>query len=61
VAPDLAASLESAAILTPYGIDIRYPGDFPNVLPGQEMDFFELAGQVREAVMAKLSLFLSEA
>jgi HEPN domain-containing protein len=58
VAPEMAVALEEAAILTPYGVDIRYPGDFPEVLPGQEAEVFQLASRVREAVMAALAPYL---
>jgi HEPN domain-containing protein len=59
VAPDMVTSLEQAVVLTPYGVDIRYPGDFPDVLPGREVEAFELASRVREAVIARLGPFLS--
>jgi HEPN domain-containing protein len=58
VAPDLAASLDEIEILTPYGVDVRYPGDLPELLPGTEQALFELAGRVRGAVMIELSSFL---
>jgi len=60
VAPELAASLEPAEVLTPYGVEIRYPGDFPDVLPGQEAAIFELTSRAREAVKGQLSSFLSQ-
>lgn len=53
-APETAESLAGAAVLTPYGVDIRYPGDFPEVIPGQEIVLYELAGRVRAAVKAML-------
>jgi HEPN domain-containing protein len=59
IAPELAASLEETEVLSPYGVDIRYPGDFPELLPGQENTVFELAGRAREAVIAQLASFLS--
>ena len=59
VSPELAASLEETEALTPYGVEIRYPGDFPELLPGQEKSVLELASRAREAVMARLSSFLS--
>jgi len=59
IAPELAASLEETEVLSPYGVDIRYPGDFPELLPGQEKTVFELASRARQAVMAQLSPFLS--
>ena len=60
LAPDLAASLEPAVALTPYGVDIRYPGDFPDVLPGQDAALFEVATAVRETVLARLQNFLHQ-
>jgi HEPN domain-containing protein len=60
IAPELAASLEETEVLSPYGVDIRYPGDFPELLPGQENTVFELASRTREAVMTQLSRFLSD-
>ena len=54
VAPEMAESLAGAAILTPYGVDIRYPGDFPEVIPGQETVLYELAGRVRTVVTTVL-------
>jgi HEPN domain-containing protein len=59
MAPELAASLEETEVLSPYGVDIRYPGDFPELLPGQEKTVFELASRARQAVTAQLSPFLS--
>lgn len=59
VAPGLAASLEGVDVLTPYGVDIRYPSDFPTVLPGEEIELFALATRARDAVMAELRSFLS--
>lgn len=58
VAPDLAASLEFAEALTPYGVEIRYPGDFPEIPPGQEAEIFELASRAREVLKEQLNSFL---
>jgi HEPN domain-containing protein len=58
VSPQLAISLADAVDLSPYGVDVRYPGDFPDVLVGAEKPLFDLARQVREAVMAELNPFL---
>ena len=60
VSADLAASLADAVALSPYGVDIRYPGDFPDVLIGGEKPLFDLAHRVREAVMAELNPFLHD-
>ncbi len=58
VAPELAASLEPAEALTPFGVEIRYPGEFPELAPGQEAELFELARRARDAVRAELRSFL---
>jgi HEPN domain-containing protein len=59
VTPEMASGLGEAAALTPYGVDIRYPDDFPDVLPGQERKAFEVASRAREAVLARLEPYLS--
>ncbi len=58
-APDLAITLEDIDELAPFGVEIRYPGDVPDLLPGQERDAFALATRARDAVMAELRSFLS--
>ena len=60
VAPELAASLAEVISLTPFGAEIRYPGDFPELLPGEERTFFELAMRTREAILAQLEPHLSK-
>jgi len=60
VRPRLAADLEDVKVLSPFGVTIRYPGDFPNLLPGQERMAFELAGRARAAVRAQLDPHPSE-
>jgi len=50
----LAASLADADLLTPFGVEVRYPGDKPELLPGGTAEFIELACRVRDAVMAAL-------
>ena len=59
VSPRLAASLEETEVLTPYGVEIRYPGDFPEVEPGQENTIFELMRRAREVLLAQLKTFLT--
>ena len=59
ISPKLAGLLEETEALTPYGVEIRYPGDFPELLPGQEKTVLELASRARGAVMARLTSFLS--
>jgi hypothetical protein len=40
--------------LSPFGVDIRYPADFPETLPGDEARALELARRVKNAVTAAL-------
>lgn len=54
----IASSLREAAVLTPYGVEIRYPTDFPDVLPGEEAKLLELTRQVRKAVLDLLGAYL---
>jgi HEPN domain-containing protein len=50
----LAESLRSVGVLTPYGVDVRYPGDQPELdLQGAEAAI-EQAARVRRAVYAAL-------
>ena len=46
----LAESLRSASALSPYGVDIRYPGDLPELSLEQAKTAVELAALVREQV-----------
>lgn len=50
----LAASLSNSTILTPFGVEIRYPGDSPELLPGTEHELLEIVGCVSESVKARL-------
>jgi HEPN domain-containing protein len=54
VEPALANALEDANWLSPFGVDIRYPADFPETLPGDEARALELARRVKNAVTAAL-------
>ena len=59
VRSDVAAMLEGIEVLSPFGVKIRYPGDFPELLPGQEQTVFNLARRTREAIMAQLQQLLA--
>jgi HEPN domain-containing protein len=59
VAPELASSLADAISLTPFGVEIRYPGDLPELLPGEERKVFDLAKQTRDAILGQLDPYLS--
>ena len=59
VRSDVAAMLEGIQMLSPFGVKIRYPGDFPELLPGQEQIVFDLANRTREAIVAQLQQHLT--
>jgi len=47
---DLAGSLRDVVTLTPYGVQVRYPGQFPDVTPRDAREALELARQVRDRI-----------
>ncbi len=51
----LAASLRDVVVLTPYGVELRYPGDRPDASAEQAREALELARKVRDAVVPLLS------
>jgi HEPN domain-containing protein len=59
IAPELAAALEEAEFLTPFGVEIRYPGDLPELLPGQEQTAFNLARRTRQRITEQLETHLA--
>jgi hypothetical protein len=59
VDPALAAALDDANWLSPFGAEIRYPDDRPETLPSQELRACDLARRVRDAVMAELKPYLA--
>ena len=48
---ETASSLRDATLLTPYGVDIRYPGDQPEPDLEEAREAVELARIVRDTVM----------
>src|ERR1035437_4310369 len=48
----VADSLSGAKWLTPFGVEIRYPGDTAEMLPGDEDRAIEIASQVKQVVLA---------
>jgi HEPN domain-containing protein len=59
--PTLAQALDEASWLSPFGAEIRYPGDRLETVPGDEVRAQRLAQKVRDAVMAALTPYLREA
>ena len=52
--PETASSLRDAVALTPYGVDIRHPGDQPEPNREEAREAVELARKVRDTVMDRL-------
>jgi HEPN domain-containing protein len=50
----VADSLSGAKWLTPFGVEIRYPGDTAEMLSGEEGKAIEIATQVKQVVLAVL-------
>lgn len=53
---NLAGSLRGVIVLTPYGVDLRYPGDRPDATPDEVREAVDLARKVRDAVLSALPL-----
>ncbi len=54
--PDVAADLRGAAALTPFGVEIRYPGDQPEPTANEARQALDLARRVRDAILPLTSL-----
>ena len=50
----LAERLGDTPLLTPYGVEVRYPGDIPEPTLAEAKEALELARMVRDAVMDRL-------
>jgi len=50
-----ADALSGAKWLGPFGVDIRYPGDAAEMLPGDEFKAIEIAGLAKELVLRILN------
>jgi len=51
---ELATELLPATALTPYGVEVRYPGDIPEPSQRETEDAILLAKKVRDTVMDRL-------
>lgn len=56
--PGLASELLGADALTPYGVDIRYPGDAPEPERNDAHEARELARKVHDAVIHRMGEIL---
>ena len=54
----LAEKLSPADLLTPYGVEFRYPGELESVSREQGLRAIQLAKQVREEVVSHLKEYL---
>ena len=59
VDPALSQALDEASWLSPFGAEIRYPGDRPETTPDDETRAHCLAQKVRDAVMTALDPYMS--
>lgn len=50
----LAELLRDVIVLTPYGVELRYPGDRPDATPDTAREAVELARKVKVAVSKRL-------
>jgi HEPN domain-containing protein len=50
----LSESLRDVTVLTNYGVDVRYPGDFPNVTSNDAQQAIQMAEKVRRLILRLL-------
>ena len=55
----MVKALDEANWLSPFGAEIRYPGDRAEALLGEEVRARQLAQKVREAVLAALDPYFA--
>jgi HEPN domain-containing protein len=55
---NMAESLRDADALTPFGVEVRYPSEAPELLPGGETETIDMARRVKDAVMISLQPYL---
>jgi HEPN domain-containing protein len=60
VEASIAESLRDADALTPFGVEVRYPSDAPELLPGGEVETIGMARLVRNEVMVLLQPYLEQ-
>jgi len=56
--PALAGSLRELTALNPYGVEYRYPSDFPEMTQADAVAAFQLAEAARDAMMPRLAFHL---
>jgi HEPN domain-containing protein len=58
VLPDLLDRLRAAHVLTPYGVEVRYPREGPRLTRTEGEEAVRLATVVRDEVMSRLADYL---
>ena len=56
----VATALQEATALTPFGVEVRYPGDTPELRPGEDLRAVEIARHARDSVKELLKPYLSQ-
>lgn len=56
VVPALADELDDAVALTPYGVEVRYPGDLPELTTNEARQAVALAEMVKEAILRAVEI-----
>ena len=56
--PTLAEKLSPADVLTPYGVEFRYPGELPPVSLERGTEAFQLANETRKLILEHLKFYL---
>jgi HEPN domain-containing protein len=57
--PGLARSLRGATALNPYAVEVRYPGDLPEMTEADAREAVRLASSVREAAVRLMHPYIA--
>ncbi len=55
----VAGLLRHADALTPFGVEVRYPSDAPELPEGGDIEAIEIARRVRDAVLTSMGPYLA--
>ncbi len=50
--------MRDADVLTPFGVEVRYPSDAPELLPGSDAEAVAMARRVRDSILAVLQPYV---
>jgi hypothetical protein len=51
-------ALQETTVLTPFGVEVRYPGDTPELLPGEDLRAVEIARHSHHVAKELLKTYL---